>query len=93
MKTLPFDPADYLDTPEAQEELLADAVESGDAKYLAVALGTIAEARGMSKVSQDAGVTREALYRALSEEGDPRLSTLLGVIKALGLKLSFQRAA
>jgi probable addiction module antidote protein len=47
----------------------------------------------MSKVSQDAGVTREALYRALSEEGDPRLSTLLGVIKALGLKLSFQRAA
>jgi probable addiction module antidote protein len=51
MKTLPFDPADYLDTPEAQEELLADAVESGDAKYLAVALGTIARARGMSKVS------------------------------------------
>ncbi|HEX3983836.1 MAG TPA: transcriptional regulator, partial [Acidisoma sp.] len=42
---------------------------------------------------QDAGVTREALYRALSEEGDPRLSTSLGVIKALGLKLSFQRAA
>jgi probable addiction module antidote protein len=42
---------------------------------------------------QDAGVAREALYRALSEEGDPRLSTLLGVIKALGLKLSFQRAA
>jgi probable addiction module antidote protein len=93
MKTLPFDPADYLDTPEAQEELLADAVESGDAKYLAIALGTIARARGMSKVSQDAGVTREALYRALSEDGDPRLSTLLGVIKALGLKLSFQRAA
>ena len=64
MKILPFDPADYLDTPEAQEELLADAVESGDAKYLALALGTIARARGMSKVSQEAGVTREALYRA-----------------------------
>ena len=47
----------------------------------------------MSKVSQEAGVTREALYRALSAEGDPRLSTLLGVVKALGLKLSFHRAA
>jgi probable addiction module antidote protein len=93
MKTLPFDAADYLDTPEAQEELLADAVESGDGKYLALALGTIARARGMSKVSQDAGVTREALYRALSADGDPRLSTLLGVVKALGLKLSFHRAA
>ena len=44
----------------------------------------------MTKVSQDSGVTREALYRALSTEGDPRLSTVVGVPKALGLKLSFQ---
>ena len=93
MKTTPFDPAEFIDTPESQAELLADAVESGDAKYIATALGTIARARGMSKVSQDAGVTREALYRALSKDGDPRLSTLLGVAKALGLKLTFRDAA
>ncbi|HXZ14551.1 MAG TPA: addiction module antidote protein [Roseiarcus sp.] len=93
MKTTPFDPADYLDTPESQEELLADAAESGEARYVAVALGTIARARGMSKVAKDAGVTREALYRAVSEDGDPRLSTLLGVAKALGLKLAFRSAA
>ena len=47
----------------------------------------------MSKVAKDAGVTREALYRALSEEGDPRLSTLLGAAKARGLKLTFKDAA
>jgi len=47
----------------------------------------------MSKVAKDAGVTREALYRAVSEDGDPRLSTLLGVAKALGLKLAFRSAA
>jgi probable addiction module antidote protein len=93
MKTTPFDPADYLDTPEAQSELLADAAASGDAHYIAVALGTIARARGMTQVSKQAGVTREALYRALSAEGDPRLSTLLGVAKALGLKLSFSETA
>lgn len=93
MKTTPFDPADYLDTPAAQTELLADAVESGDAKYIAIALGTIARARGMTKVAEGSGVTREALYRALSKDGDPRLSTLLGVAKALGLKLSFSEAA
>jgi probable addiction module antidote protein len=93
MKTTAFDPADYLDTPASQTELLADAVESGDAKYIAVALGTIARARGMTKVAQDAGVTREALYRALSKDGDPRLSTLLGVAKALGLKMTFSDAA
>lgn len=93
MKTTPFDPADYLDTPESQDELLADSVESGDARYIAVALGAIARARGMSKVAKEAGVAREALYRALSEDGDPRLSTLLGVAKALGLKLAFKTAA
>jgi len=93
MKTKPFDPADYLDTPESQQELLDDAVESGDARYIAAALGAIARARGMTQVANDAGVTREALYRALSAEGDPRLSTLLGVIKALGLKLSLRKAA
>ena len=93
MKTTPFDPADYLDTPESQEELLADAAASGNAKYIAVALGVIARARGMTRISKDAGVTREALYRALSADGDPRLSTLLGVAKALGLKSSFSDAA
>ena len=93
MKTTPFDPADYLDTPEAQEELLADAAASGDARYIAAALGAIARARGMTKIAKDAGVTREALYFALSQDGDPRLSTLLGVAKALGLKLSFSDAA
>jgi probable addiction module antidote protein len=93
MKTTAFDPADYLDTPEAQEELLADAAASGDARNIAIALGTSARARGMTKVAKEAGVTREALYRALSEDGDPRLSTLLGVAKALGLRITFSDAA
>lgn len=69
--------------------LLADAIESGHAGYLANALGTIARARGMAQVAKAAGVTREALYKSLSEDGDPRLSTLLGVVKALDMKLVF----
>jgi len=87
-ETLPFDAAEYLDTPKSQAELLADAFETGDAHYITVALGVVARARGMSSVANEAGVTREALYKALSETGDPRLSTLLGVMKALGLRLS-----
>lgn len=88
MKTEPFDPARYLTRPEAQEELLNDALASGDAGYVAHALGVIARARGMSDVAREAGVTREALYRALSEDGDPRLTTLLGVARALGVRLT-----
>jgi probable addiction module antidote protein len=91
-ETLPFDAAEHLTSPEAQAELLADAVESGNAGYLATALGTIARARGMTSVAKEAGVTREALYKALSADGDPRLSTFVGVVRALGLKLTISLA-
>lgn len=87
-ETVPFDPAEFIVTAEGQAELLADAFETGDAAYIANALGIVARARGMSAVAKEAGVTREALYKALSENGDPKLSTLLGVIRALGLKLT-----
>ncbi len=92
IKTTPFDPADFLDTQETQLELLADAVETGDARYIANALGAIARARGMARIAEEAGLTRQALYRSLSETGDPRLTTLLGVAKSLGLKLTFKAA-
>jgi probable addiction module antidote protein len=87
-KTIPFDAAEYLDDPQSQAELLADAFESGDATYITHALGVVARARGMTSIAKEAGVTREALYRSLSESGDPRLSTLIGVMKALGMQLS-----
>jgi probable addiction module antidote protein len=92
LRTVPFDAADYLDDTESQTELLTDAFESGDASYIANALGIVARARGMTSVAKDAGVTREALYRSLSKDGDPRLTTLLGAIKALGLQLSVKPA-
>ena len=88
LETTRFDPAEYLDTPEAQAELFSDALESGDAGYITHALNTIARARGMSAIAREAGVTREGLYKSLSPEGDPKLTTLLSVTKALGLKLS-----
>jgi probable addiction module antidote protein len=87
VKTEPFDASVYLSSPESQEELLNDALASGDARYVSQALGVIARARGMTEVAREAGVTREALYKALSENGDPRLTTLLGVARALGVTL------
>jgi probable addiction module antidote protein len=86
-ETVPFEAADYLQSGEAQIELLRDAFASGKASYVATALGVIARARGMTDVSKGAGVTRETLYKALIAEGDPKLSTLLGVLQALDLEL------
>ncbi len=87
-KTEPFDAARYLTSSESQAEMLNDALASGHAGYVAQALGVIARARGMTEVAREAGVTREALYKALSENGDPRLTTLLGVARALGVTLT-----
>ena len=88
MKSVPFDPAEHLTSVRAQRELIVDALESGDAGYIAAALGTVARARGMSKIAEEAGVTRASLYKALSPSGDPQLTTLLGVLKAMGLSLT-----
>lgn len=87
MKTTKFDAAEHLDTEEVQAELISEALETGNAKFIAHAIGTVARARGMTQLSKDSGVTRESLYRALSSEGDPRLSTLTSVLSALGIGL------
>jgi len=77
------------DHPEVADKPYGDA---HDAKYIANALGTIARARGTTRVAQETELTRQALCRSLSKTGDPRLTTLLGVAKSLGLKLTFKAA-
>jgi probable addiction module antidote protein len=88
VKTIPFDAALYLTDAQSQAELLTDALESGNATYIATALGVVARARGMSEVARESGVTRAALYKSLGPNGDPKLTTLVGVLKSLGLKLA-----
>lgn len=88
MKTRKFDPARYLDDDEAMALYLTEALETGDPSFVADALGVIACARGMSKVARKAGLSRETLYRTLSEDGNPELATLLRVLRALGFELS-----
>ncbi len=90
--TLPYDPAEDLSDPGEQSSLLEEAFASGDSKFIAVALGAVARARGMKAVADQSGRSRPALYRALSEDGDPQLSTLLSVVAALGYKLTLVAA-
>lgn len=88
IETLPFDASRYLDSDEDHIELLSVALSTGNAASIAAALGIVARARGMTQIAKEAGVTREALYKALSADGDPKLTTLLGVLKALGVELT-----
>jgi probable addiction module antidote protein len=88
VKTTLWDPSEFLDSPESIAAYLEAAFEDGDPSLIAAALGDIARAIGMTQMATQAGATREALYKALSPKGDPRLSTFLGVMKALGIKLT-----
>ena len=87
-KTTLWDAAEYIESPEAIAAYLEAAFEDGDPALIAAALGDVARAIGMTQLAGKAGVTREALYKALSPTGDPRLSTFIGVMKALGIKLT-----
>ena len=86
-KTTAWNVAEHLKTKEEREAYLNAAFEDGDASVIAAALGDIAKAEGMSKVARRTGLGRESLYKALSPDGNPALSTILKVIRAFEFNL------
>lgn len=90
-KFRPFD-ARYLTTPERQAAYLAAALETEDEAYIKQALLTLARAKGMSETARIANVSRQGLYKSLSATSDPKLSTVLAVVQALGFRLAVQGA-
>lgn len=94
VKTKRYDAADFLTDDETIAAYLTEALEADDPRYIAKALGAVARARGgMAQLARETGIAREALYRALSENGNPELGTALKVIHALGIRLTASRAA
>ena len=93
VKTYPVDIASELKTAEDIEEFIEASIEEAkndtDPKYLIHALETAARARGMLKTAQDAEVDRASLYRILSGETDPRVSTIAKIANVLGYRLTF----
>lgn len=84
-----WDAADYLESEEDIALYLDACLEDdpGDGSLVRAAINDIARARGMSQLARDTGLTREGLYRAFSESGNPEFSTVLKVLKALNLRL------
>jgi probable addiction module antidote protein len=93
-RTLPWDPAEHLQSDEDRLAYLNAALEEAgdDPTFIAQVLGDIARSRGIEKVANEVGMSRQGLYKALSAEGNPELSTLLKVLRALGLRLHAEYA-
>ena len=94
VKVSTYDVAEHLRTPEEMAAYLDAWLEEApdDISGIARALGDIARAKGMSQVAKDAGLSRESLYRALSDGGNPSFATVLKVARALGVRLHAQAA-
>lgn len=92
IKTTRWDSAEHLKTDEdIQLYLEACLDEAGDdPAFIVHALGVVARAKNMSQLARDTGLTREGLYKALSEDGNPTFATVAKIAKALGFKLTVQ---
>ena len=94
VKLTRWDVVDYLDTEEDMALYLDACMEedNGDGALIRTALNNIARAKGMGRLAESAGMTRQGLYKALSSEGNPSFATMMKIIKALGVKLHVQVA-
>ena len=90
----PFEPSNYLNSVEDVAAYLEATIEEGgdDSAAIKRALGNIARSQNFSEIARQAGMSREGLYKALSEDGNPSLTTIIKVSHALGLKLRFEAA-
>jgi probable addiction module antidote protein len=84
-------PGDYRNDPDGLAELLNKALETGDVRVFARAIGHVARARGMTSVAKATGLSREYLYRALGlapqRTSSPRFETMLKVLGGLGIQV------
>ncbi len=88
-RSAPYKVTDYLETPDAIQEYLNAALEDGDERVLLRALRNVVDKMGgISHLASRTGLARESLYRTLSEESNPRFSSLIAILKAMGLKLA-----
>ena len=85
-----FDITEHLDSEQAIAEYLTIVLEENDPAALADALGSVARARGMTDIAKASGLTREALYKALRPNAQPRFETISRVCAALGVRLVAQ---
>jgi len=88
MKISKYNATDYLKTDEDIKEYLNASFETGDSKLIARSLGDVAKIKGLSKIARATKLDRSSLYTSLTEQGDPKLSTVTKLIEIFGLSFS-----
>ena len=92
LETTTFDSADYLDTAEAIAAYLDAYLEDATPEELRGALATVARSHGVSDLATRSGITRQGIYKALGQEGNPSFETIRSILGAMGLRLTVEPA-
>lgn len=97
MTVTPWDAADYLNSQEDialyLDEMLKIAREDNTPELFIQAIGDVTRSKGMSKAAKEIDVSRESLYKSLSEKGNPSFSTIFKILDFLNLTLSIKNTA
>jgi len=89
-KGVPFNMSEYLSTPEERALYIEEVMKDNDETLLLSALKDVADSMGISELSNQSGLPRATIYKALAKTGNPRFSSLTSILHALGLKISIQ---
>ncbi|WP_241087592.1 addiction module antidote protein [Candidatus Vondammii sp. HM_W22] len=89
MTTTPYNPSDYLKTVDDRIEYLNAATEDGNEGVLLMALRNVVKSTGgMTQLSRQTGLSRESLYRTLSNDGSPKLSSFISILRTVGMEMN-----
>ena len=84
----------YRNDPALALEVINSILEDGDQGELLIVLRQLTQAfGGVQKIAEQANVNPTQIYRTLSAEGNPALSTLTAILRAMGLRLAVQPLA
>nr|WP_229650022.1 addiction module antidote protein [Vibrio splendidus]MCC4882476.1 putative addiction module antidote protein [Vibrio splendidus] len=83
-----FNPLDYLDSHEAKQAYLDEAVSTGDLSFICESIGVLAKQHGIKDIAKKTGLVRESLYKTMGSKGNPKLSTLILILNVLGLTMT-----
>lgn len=88
LKTTEFNPAEYLETAGQAAEFIAALLEDNDPEVFRDCMRAVADASGIAELAEKTGMTRQGLYKALGENGDPKLSTVFLIAHAMNMKVA-----
>lgn len=92
-KLTTLDPAEGLTSDDVIAGFMEEAFKTEGVGYIAHAPGVVARAKGMTRIANETGLSREQIYRSFNETGNPTLKTIIAVMKALGIALTTARAS